>query len=398
MSGPTTLLSPLVLDGVRIANRLGLGPINPGFFEEDGSASDAVRNFYADFVHGGIGLVYIGGVAVSLDGRSNAASLVADRCSAVHGIADIASIVHGSGSVLAVQLMHAGRQASSLELGSELLAASSIPCRVYRERPQEASVAHIRRLVEQFQSAAGLVQDAGADIVEIHAAHGYLLSGFLSANSNRRSDAYGGSTLNRFRILRQVLEAVRSAVDCPVGVRVNVAENVSEDALGIEELLGGLDSIRDYLSFVSVTAGVYTTGEDWIIPRRALGPALWQRQAGIIRRALGVPVMLAGNISTPELANGVIIDGDADLALMVRALLADPSLLAKWSEDRRGDIQPCTELMLCKYHSRGRRNVYCPFNRVLHSQFHPRRPRGVQLDVLQGRILGERREEREEAG
>jgi 2,4-dienoyl-CoA reductase-like NADH-dependent reductase (Old Yellow Enzyme family) len=152
------------------------------------------------------------------------------------------------------------------------------------------------------------------------------------------------------------------------------------------------------VAYSTITAGVYTTGEDWIIPRRALGPVLWQRHAGIVGRSLGVPVMLAGNISTPELANGVIIDGDADLALMVRALLADPDLLAKWSEDRRGDIQPCTELMLCKYHSRGRRNVYCPFNHVLRGPLHPRRPRGVQLEVLEGRILGDRREEREEAG
>ncbi|HEX6754908.1 MAG TPA: hypothetical protein VF109_03080 [Mycobacteriales bacterium] len=378
MSDPATLLSPFSLGGVRIANRLGLGPINPGFFGSDGSATDPVRDFYAGFADAGVGLVYVGGVAVSPDGRSNAVSLVAGHGSTMKGIADVASIVRASGSVLAVQLMHSGRQASSVELGSGLLAASSIPCQVYRECPQEASVDDIRRLIEQFRSAARWVRDAGADVIEIHAAHGYLLSGFLSANSNHRTDSYGGSTFNRFRILRQVLTAVRSTVDCPVGVRVNVAENVSERALGMEELLEGLSSVRDLLCFVSVTAGVYTTGEDWIIPRRALGPVLWQRQAGMIRRVLQVPVMLAGNISTPELANGVIADGDADLALMVRALLADPRLLTKWTSNRRGDIQPCTELLLCKYHSLGRRTVYCPFNPVLHGQLHPRRQRRLR--------------------
>jgi 2,4-dienoyl-CoA reductase (NADPH2) len=98
----------------------------------------------------------------------------------------------------------------------------------------------------------------------------------------------------------------------------------------------------------------------------------------MIRRVLQVPVMLAGNISTPELANGVIADGDADLALMVRALLADPRLLTKWTSDRRGDIEPCAELLLCKYHSLGRRTVYCPLNPVLHGQLHPRRQRRVR--------------------
>jgi 2,4-dienoyl-CoA reductase-like NADH-dependent reductase (Old Yellow Enzyme family) len=383
VSGPVTLLSPYLIDSVRLPNRLALGPINPGFFGSDGSATAAVREFYADFAAGGVGLVYIGGVAVSQDGRSNSASLVAGSGAAAAGISDIRSIVHQSGSVLAVQLMHSGRQASSAELGTGLLAASSIPCRVYGEKPHAASLADIHRLVSHFRSAAVSVEAAGADLIEIHAAHGYLLSGFLSASSNHRSDAYGGSTFNRFRILRQVLEAVRSEVDCPVGVRINVAENVSKGALGIEELLEGLWSVRAGLSFISVTAGVYTRDEDWIIPRRALGPALWQRQAGMLRRVIGLPVMLAGNLSTPELANGVIADGDADLALMVRALLADPRLLEKWRSERRGDIQPCTELLLCKYHSRGKRNVYCPFNRVLHGQLRPRRPVAIELGEVQ---------------
>lgn len=373
MSEPEALLTPMALGAVRLPNRLGLGPINPGFFGADGSASNAVRDFYGEFTAGGIGLVYIGGVAVSAEGRSNAVSLVVDDRSTVDGIADVARTVHEGGSALAVQLMHSGRQASSHELGSGLLAASSIPCEVYREVPQEATRQDIRRLTEEFGRAARRVQAAGADVIEIHAAHGYLLSGFLSPSSNHRLDEYGGSTFNRFRILREVVGGVRSVVGCAVGVRVNVAENVSERALGVEELIDGLGSVRDVLDFVSVTAGVYTTGEDWIIPRRALGPAMWQRQAGLIRRALDVPVMLAGNVSTPELANGVIADGDADLALMVRALLADPRLLLKWRSDRRGDIQPCTELKLCKYHSLGRRNVYCPYNQVLHRHLHPRR-------------------------
>ncbi|GAA1014364.1 hypothetical protein Aple_079690 [Acrocarpospora pleiomorpha] len=203
-------------------------------------------------------------------------------------------------------------------------------------------------------------------MIEVHAAHGYLISGFLSRSSNRRTDDYGGSLRNRFRLLGQITSAIREVVTCDLGVRVNVAENAhGGSGLELAEVIDGLALALDSLDFVSVSAGVYTRGPDWIIPRRSLGPTLWKEHARSVKHQLNRPVFIAGNIEGIDQAATLISEGYADVALMVRSLLADPYLLAKWGQGLAEDIQPCTELYLCKYHSRDRRHVHCPHNPVL---------------------------------
>lgn len=194
----------------------------------------------------------------------------------------------------------------------------------------------------------------------------------MSRASNWRTDAYGGSTHNRFRILRDLVHEVRMAFDLCLGVRINVAENTHQPGLDLPELVEGLAPIIDGLDFISVSGGVYTRGEDWIIPPRRLGQALWRRQAAQLRAAFGLPVLLAGNIDSVDLAGELIAEGSADVALMVRSLLADPRLLEKWRADDPDGVQPCTELLLCRYHSRGASNVYCPHNAVLRGGLRPK--------------------------
>lgn len=357
------LLQPLTLRLTTLGNRLGLGPVNPGFFDADGRQSQVARVFYSTYAAAMLGIVYVGGVAVSDSGRSNRGSLMISGPGGAEALERIAAGTRRMGTALAVQLMHSGRQASSREIGHGLVAASPIPCDVHRETPRQATARDIATIVRWFQQAAGVAQRAGADVIEIHAAHGYLLSGFLSRHSNTRTDGYGGSVRNRFRLLAEVVAATREAApSCDVGVRVNVAENVPADGLDVDELIEGLLPLRDAVDFVSVTAGVYTTGTDWIMPPRSLGQAPWRSRARAVRGALGKPVFLAGNIDTVELADSLVQDGFTDVCLMVRALLADPLLLRKWLAGRTAEVRACTELLLCKYHSRGRSAVYCPHN------------------------------------
>jgi NADPH2 dehydrogenase len=380
------LIEPLLVGCITLKNRLGLGPINPGFSHLSRQALSQILEFYSAYARGQVGTVYIGGIAVSHDGRSNSHSLVMNDTLTRRLVEGIAAKITSRDAVLAIQLMHSGRQASSIEIQAETIAASAMAGKYYVGVPRQATRADLRTVVRAFAQAASAAVTAGAQLVEIHAAHGYLISGFLSRASNQRSDEYGGSVRNRFRLLREVLDAVRLVTDSSaVGIRINVYES-EKFGLTVPELIEGLGELVSLVDFVSVTAGMYAVTGDVIIPPRSLGPALWRRQARTLKGALRVPVFLAGNITSPELAERVLTEDDADLILMVRSLLADPNLFTKYLNGYGDTIQPCTELYLCKYHSRRASNVYCPHNPTLRTaQLLPKVARTLGHDSTENR-------------
>jgi 2,4-dienoyl-CoA reductase-like NADH-dependent reductase (Old Yellow Enzyme family) len=284
-----------------VRNRLGLGPINSALFEPDGSIRDLHLRFYSRFAAEELGLVYVGGVAVSAGGRSNRGSLVLD-----------------SGELL---------------------------CR-------------------QFGRAAAIAEQAGADLVEIHGAHGYLVGAFLSPYSNLRDDEYGIIPGGRSRFLTELLEEILRQTSLPLGLRVSVVENV-DGGLRLHDLASTLSHISDALAFLSVSGGVYVPERDIIIPSRKLDHMLWERHAAQLRRWLGLPVLIGGNFHGLDEVESVLARGSADGVLMVRSLLSDPGLLSKWLTGDDCDVQPCTDCKLCKYHSRGAPHVYCPLNSEL---------------------------------
>ncbi len=362
-TGPSAL-TPAKLGTVVLPNRLGLGPINSALFEPDGSISDLHFGFYERFVEEGLGLVYVGAVAVTQAGRSNSRSLVLDRPERSLGIRRIAEACRQSGTVLAVQLMHVGRQARSSEIGHETVAPSPLPCPVMDERPRELTPAEISRICRQFGEAAAIAEDAGAHLIEIHAAHGYLVGAFLSPYSNVRSDHYAATPGGRSRFLSELLDEVGRRTSLPIGLRVSVVENV-DGGLRVEDLAGTLGHAREALAFLSVSGGVYVRERDVIIPSRDLGRMLWEAQAASLRQWLGVPVAISGNFHDLDEVDDVVRRRSADVVLMVRALLADPMLLRKWTAGRRSEVQPCIDCRLCKYHTRREPHVYCPFNTEL---------------------------------
>jgi len=255
----------------------------------------------------------------------------------------------------------ASRQARSVEIGHQLVAASAIPCPVMGEVPRELSRDEIATVCAQFGAAAALAEAAGAHLVEIHAAHGYLVGGFLSPYSNVRDDEYRAVAGGQSRFLAELLDTVRSRTSLPLGLRVSVVENV-DGGLDVDGLLGTLSHVRQALSFVSVSGGVYVPEGDLIIPSRLLHRMLWREQAAVLRRHLALPVLLSGNFQTLDEVEAAIADRTADMVLMVRSLLADPDWLLKWRTGQGTSVQPCINCNLCKYHTRREPHVYCPFN------------------------------------
>jgi 2,4-dienoyl-CoA reductase-like NADH-dependent reductase (Old Yellow Enzyme family) len=257
--------------------------------------------------------------------------------------------------------MHSGRQAKSDEIGYPLVAASAIPCPVSGETPRELQRNEIHAIVQQFGVAAALAETAGADLIEIHGAHGYLVGGFLSPYSNSRTDEYRAVIGGESRFLRELLDEVRSCTSLPIGLRVSVVENVP-GGLDIYSLLRTLSYAREDLAFLSVTGGVYVPEGDVIIPNRQSAHMLWREQAVLLRRSLALPVLLSGNFHTLDEIEATLTDNCADVVLMVRALLADPDFLQKYHAGKSHNVRACTNCNLCKYHTRREPHVYCPFN------------------------------------
>lgn len=358
------VLSPLTVGGVNIKNRLGLAPLNTGQLDCGGFAGPKCLSFYDQYCGSGVGLIYIGGVAVAIAGRANRHSLVLDSSKYVSSIQKIAELAHKKNVRVIVQLEHAGRQTDPQEIQSEIVAASPIPCPVIGIQPRQLSVSEIHEIIRCFGNSAGYASQGGVDFIELHAAHGYLISGFLSKSSNQRSDLYGGTLYNRFRILYEIIEECYSRVSLPLGIRINCRDNVA-DGLTVEDSIAGILPIKSRLAYISVSGGVYTKKDDLIIPSRQLSKALWKSDAALMRKKVSLPVFMSGNIDTIDLAEQLISSGTADITLIGRSFLADPNLLNKFLDSKQETIQECTDCHECKWHSSGRDSIYCPFNPVL---------------------------------
>lgn len=370
---PTSIIrKELTIAGIAVQAPYGLAPINSGLLEGGDAKKDLRQKFYDSFCNDKLGILTIGGVAISPQGRANRHALVLDSTTKITDIAAIVESASHQGVQTAIQLEHAGRQTSYLETGHNPVAASSIPCPVVGSTPVELSTRDIRSIVHDFASAASLANKAGIKLIEIHAAHGYLLSGFLSRYSNTRIDSYGGSTRNRFRILEETLEEVSNRIGGRVGVRINVYENEPEGQV-VEHVLEGLEPMTSKLAYISISAGQYRTSHDLIMPSRHLGAGLWKNQAKRVRDALHVPVFLAGNIETVATANQILLREQADVILFGRALLSDPAMLQKSSAGAK--FKSCTHCGLCKYHTHGFDHVYCPVNDLLKRTLEPTRKR-----------------------
>jgi 2,4-dienoyl-CoA reductase-like NADH-dependent reductase (Old Yellow Enzyme family) len=288
--------------------------------------------------------------------------LVLDQCAKASGLSRVIHHAHDSGVSVSIQLEHAGGQAISKETGQEVIAASPVLCPVTGETPRQITRAEIADSIKAFARAVWLAERAGADFVEIHAAHGYLLSGFLSPALNFREDQYGGNIENRYRILYDLINEIRLRCSINIGLRVNVYEDIKHGQR-VDQVIVGLRHLAPALAYVSVSGGIYSQRRDLIMPSRTEGAALWRTEATILRRELLVPTLLAGNIESVALADKLIDDGAADVVLFGRALLTDPRLIDKNLSGR--EARNCIECGMCKYHSRGERNIYCPFNMAL---------------------------------
>ena len=311
-------------------------------FGEDGLTTDWHFVHYGAMARGGAGLVMVEATAVTPEGR------ISPRCLGIWddqhmpGLRRIVDFAHSQGATIGIQLAHAGRKASTYpwapnmpsgtvpesDGGWATLAPSAEAFEGMRT-PHALETHKIDAVVGAFREAAQRAVTVGFDVLELHAAHGYLLHEFLSPLSNHREDEYGGSLENRARLLRVIARALRSDFpDLPLFVRISATDWVDggftlEDACQVAAWLR-----EDGVDLIDVSSGGAIAGAS--IP---VGPGYQVPLAEAIRAEVGIPVAAVGLVTTPSQAEGILAAGQADAVFVARAALRDPHVGLNWAQE-----------------------------------------------------------------
>jgi len=343
------LFTPLQLRDVRLRNRIGVSPMCQ-YSSADGFANDWHLVHLGSRAVGGAALVMAEATAVVPEGRISPQDLGIWKNDHVEMLGRIFRFIEEQGSVPAIQLAHAGRKASTPppwedgEAVSEadggwrpIFAPTAEAFDIGDIVPQEIDRAGIQRVVEAFADAAERSLEAGAQMVEIHAAHGYLLHEFLSPLINKRSDEYGGTFENRTRALREVVEAVRRVWPerLPLAVRISATDWV-EGGWDAEESVQLVHQLKPLgVDLVDCSSG-------GAVPRAkiALGPGYQVPFAERIRREADVATAAVGLITEVAKANEIITSGRADMVFLARELLREPYWPIKAAAELGADLKP----------------------------------------------------------
>ncbi len=322
------LFEPYTVRGVTLRNRIVVSPMCE-YSSVQGFANDWHVVHLGSRAVGGAGLVLTEAAAVSLEGRITPNDLGIYRDEHIARLRRIVDFLHENGAVAGIQLAHAGRKASSAppweggmplpadrEDGWDPLAPSPLPFHAGATAPIAMTEGHIARVLADFAAAARRAILAGFRVIEIHAAHGYLLHSFYSPLSNRRTDPYGGSFSNRTRLTREVLSAVRGAIpsDVPIFVRIS-ATDWAEGGWTVD------DSVRFARDLVPLGCDLVDVSSGGLVrdQKIAVGPSYQVPFAERIRAEANVPVGAVGMITQAAQADDIVRSGKADLTLLARA-------------------------------------------------------------------------------
>jgi 2,4-dienoyl-CoA reductase-like NADH-dependent reductase (Old Yellow Enzyme family) len=339
------LFTPLTLRGVTFPNRVWAAPMCQ-YTSVDGHPTDWHLVHLGGMARGGAGAVIAEATAVRPDGRISPqdAGIWSDEQAADY--TRITAFIRGQGAVPAIQLAHAGRKASTFapwrgrgsvpaaEGGWPTVAPSPVPFEGYAT-PAALSTGEIASLVQDWGAAARRAVTAGYELIEIHAAHGYLIHEFLSPLSNHRTDAYGGDLPGRSRLLLEVVDTVRAAIPDRVVLAVRVSATdwvdgglIVDEVADVAAVLAGRG-----VDLIDVSSGGNSTAQ-----RIALGPGYQVPFARAVRERSGLPVAAVGLITDPAQAEKILLEESADVILLGRALLREPTWPQRAAAELGDDI------------------------------------------------------------
>ena len=378
-----TPFEPTCIGDLQLRNRLVRSATFEGMAAADGAPSDHLFRLYRRLARGGVGLIVTGYAYISSDGINPFAGMLGiDRDELVPRYHELVDQVHEHGAKIAMQIAHCGRQTTAAAIGERPMAPSTVLDTSTFTRPRVMDEDDIERVAEDFGRAARRVKDAGFDAVQLHGAHGYLISQFLCPHTNRRTDRWGGSLDDRMRFVRLVYERCRAHVgeDYPLLIKISAYDKMRRGLrvdegveMGVQMAQMGFDGIEvscgiaeDGMSTLRGDVAIEAFLDEWDVHRDRnvlyrlvmryfgrlivrpppLTPAFNRHAARAIRERVEVPVICVGGMNDLATMEDVLESGDADLISLCRPLIADARFPAKLQKGTHTE-SICVHCNLC---------------------------------------------------
>ncbi len=341
------LFEPGRIGRLHLKNRIVKAPMSTALSNVDGSVSERLIRYYKRQAEGGLALLvaeyaYVDDIA----SKSAHCQIGISHNEHIPGLTWLAETIREAGAVPAIQLEHCGRQKF---LGTPpIKAASPVPWGALKSRvgdyavPEELTIPEIEQIVEAFGNACVRAQWAGFELIEIHGAHGYLITNFLSPHTNKRNDIYGGSLENRMRIAVQIVDNARKKLgpDFPLTIRLS-GSDYEPDGFGVDETCVVAKVLEEHgVDAIHVSGGDHHQMIHQVTPMTIpRGNNVWAAEA--IKKAVTVPVIASGSLTTPDFAEAVLAAGHGDFVGLGRPLWADTQWANKAYAGQAADIRPC---------------------------------------------------------
>ena len=336
------MFQPIEIGNMTVKNRFVVPPMGNNFANTDGTMSEQSEAYYAERAKGGFGLITIEATVVHPDAKGGPRKPCLYDDSMIESFQKVIEACHREGAKVSIQLQNAGPEGNAKNAGAPIKAASSICTQCGRDIPQTLTTEEIYHLVDGYADAAERAWKAGADAVEVHMAHGYLVNSFLSPRTNKRVDEFGGCFENRMRFPRLIIEKIRERV----GDRIAVLARINSS----DEILGGNDvhdsaaiaaCLEDYgVDALHVSRSVHIRDEYMWAPTAVHG-GFSADLVTEIKRAVTIPVITVCLFTEPQYAELLVREGRTDLVAFGRQSLADPEMPKKALEGRLEDMIPC---------------------------------------------------------
>lgn len=387
------LFSPMKIGNVEIKNRIVMAPMCMGFGQYNGCATETMMDYYEERAKGGVGLIFTEITRINdITGASSFGQLGMSHDYQIPALREMADRIHKHNCKIMVELHHPGRQNLGLMIGTvpicnigsklmgnlytkiltqavipqgkklqdkHIVPRTVAPSKCERSKMsdsvnRELSVNEIKRIICQFIEGAVRVKKAGCDGVELHAAHGYLIQQFLSPNTNKRTDQYGGSLENRMRFLLEIIDGIRSncGKDFPIVVRLTVDEMYSEigqngKGYNLEEGIKMAKILSDKgIDAIDVSSAAYDTFNYWLEPT-TFTPGWRKYLASEVKKVVDIPVIAANLIRSPKQAEMQLEEGTQDFISLGRPLIADPHWPDKVKSGNENLIKRCVCCLYC---------------------------------------------------
>ena len=366
------LFEPGVIGGLELKNRIVMPAMGCSLAESTGEAGARMIKYYADRARGGAGLIIT--EITRVDDETGVGTPNQLSVTNTHMIAQLTRLVeavHAYDTKLFVQLHHPGNQTPSRLIGGKQpVSASDVTCNVIGEQPRALTTEEVEAMVKKFVTGAVIAQKAGVDGVEIHAAHGYLVSQFLSPHTNKRTDKYGGSFEGRMRFITEIIMGIKAfcGPKYPISVRMNGSDYL-QDGITEED---GIAQAKYFealgISCINVSCGTYDSGATIIEP--SYFKEGWKiNLASNIRKAVKIPVIAVCNVKHPAFAEKMLEEGHVDYVGIARGHLADPDWGQKAYDGTDILIRKCLGCMECFRILNDGLPLGCTLNPVLGREF-----------------------------